>query len=135
MLKRFWKLNTPPPAGAAITGVTNWVSPTLVTSGANASFGAVAGLFVEVTHGTSIPVAAVVHPAGSVGATTPSKFCVNVALHGEAVGVADGVPVAVAVAVAGGVNVAVAVGVGDGVDGVGVGVGGDTPVIVMRPLV
>src|SRR5436305_14708518 len=99
MLKRFWKVRTPPPAGAAIVGVINSVLPILVTSGANASLGALAGLVVVVTHGTSIPVAAVVHPAGSAGATTPSKFCVNAVPHGVPEGVADGVAVAVAVGV------------------------------------
>src|SRR5438045_7018712 len=117
MLKRFWKLNTAPPTGAAITGVTNWVSPTLVTSGANASFGALAGLVVEVTQGTSIPVAAVVHPAGSAGATTPSKFSRKLPGHGVAVGLAEGR------------TVAVAVGVGDGVP-LGLGVGLVAPLSV-----
>jgi hypothetical protein len=122
MLKRFWEVNIPPPAGAAIVGVINSVLPILLTSGANASFGALAGLVVEVTHATSAPVAAAVHPAGSAGATTPSKFCEKVAPHGVGVGLAVGVGVGV------GATVAVAVGVGEGVPvavavAVGVGVG------------
>src|ERR1700681_2120105 len=74
MLKRFWKIKTAPSLGIAIVGVTNWVLPLFNTSGANAEFGALAGLVVEVTHGTSTPVAAVVHPAGRAGARTLSKF-------------------------------------------------------------
>src|SRR5664279_847785 len=90
MLNRFWKV-TRPPAGATMVGLTNSVLPMLVSSGANASLGALTGLVVEVTHATSIPVAAVVHPAGSAGATTPSKFSENVAGHGVGVGVTVGV--------------------------------------------
>src|SRR5664279_5109186 len=130
MLNRFWKV-TRPPAGATMVGVTNSVLPMLVTSGANASCGALTGLVVEVTQATSIPVAAVVHPAGRAGATATSKFSENVAGHGvvEGLGVAVGVAVATAVAVA----VAVAVGVGEGVPvavavAVAVGVG-----VVMTP--
>src|SRR5450432_519789 len=70
-----------------MAGVTNSVLPTLSTSGANASLGALAGVIVEVTHGSSAPVAAVVHPAGSAGAVTPSKFSAKVAVHGGGVGV------------------------------------------------
>ena len=149
MLKRFRKVKTPPPAGTAIVGVSNSVLPTVVGSGANASLGAVSGLVVEVTHGDSAPVATVVHPAGSAGATTPSKFSENVTGQGEDVGLAEGATVAVAVAVAVAVFVAVAVavavavfvavGVGlavavDVAVGVGEGVG-VTPVMVMTPLV
>src|SRR5207249_2376070 len=108
MLKRFWKVNIPPPAGTAVVGVINSVLPLLVTSGANASFGALAGLAVEVTHGTSTPVTTVVHPPGRVGATMPSKLSEKVA-HGVAVAVAVGVAVGVGVAVSVAVGVAVAV--------------------------
>ena len=107
MLKRFRKVKTPPAAGTAIIGVINSVLPTVVGSGANASLGALAGLVVEVTQGTSAPVAAVVHPAGSAGATTPSKFSENVALQGEAVGVTEGATDGVAEGVPGGVGVGV----------------------------
>src|SRR5438046_664974 len=105
MLKRFWKVRIPPSAGTVVVGVTNSVLPLLFTSGAKASFGALAGLVVEVTHGTSTPVTAIVHPPGRVGAVTPSKFSEKVA-HGVGVAVAAGGAVAVAVAVAVGVGVA-----------------------------
>ena len=94
--------------------------PTAFGSGAKASFGAVSGVVVDVTHGDSAPVAAVVQPAGSAGAVTPSKFSpqpvtgVPVAV-GVAVAVAVGVLVAVPVGVAVGVLVAVPVGVAVGV--------------------
>jgi len=42
-------------------------------SGAKASFGALKGVVADVTHGDSAPLAVVVQPAGSAGATTPSK--------------------------------------------------------------
>jgi hypothetical protein len=117
MLKRFRKVNTAAPAGTAIVGEINSVLPMVVGSGANVSLGAVSGVVVEVTHGTSAPLDTVVHPAGSAGATTPSKFSENVAGHGETVGVAEGA------------TVDVAVGVGEGVP-LGVGVGLDAPLIV-----
>jgi hypothetical protein len=88
----------------------------------------VSGVVVDVTHVDSAPVAAVVQPAGSAGAVTPSKFssqpdtgvpvAVGVAVAvavGVFVGVPVGVLVAVAVGVLVGVLVAVAVGVADGV--------------------
>ena len=117
MLKRFRKVKTPPPAGTAIVGVTNSVSPTVVGSGANASFGALSGVVVLVTQGTSAPEAVVVHPAGNAGATTPSKFSEKLPGQGETVGLAEGA------------TVAVAVGVGEGVP-LGLGVGLDAPLIV-----
>lgn len=134
MLKRFWKLTVPPPAGTAKLGVTSSVLPTVETSGANASLGALAGVVVEVTQSDSEPVAAVVHPAGNAGATTPSKFCVKNGAppHGEGVGEAvgdgdtDGVGeadgVAVGVTVALGVGLAVGLALGVGLT-LGVGVG------------
>src|ERR1043166_8763437 len=97
MLKRFWKVKNPPPGGTAVIGLINSVLPLLVTSGANASFGALAGSVMEVTHGTSGNVTAVVHPPGSNGAITLSKLSVKVA-HGVAVAVAVDVAVAVGVA-------------------------------------
>src|SRR5437762_1821057 len=130
----------------AIGGVSRYLSLTTAGSLTKASFGAVSGVVVEVTHSIPsgfIPLVAT-QPAGSAGATTPSKFCANAVLHGPAVGVGDatvavGVAVAVdvAVAVAVGVTVAVAVGVGLGgtvavAVGVGDGVAGG-PVMVMRP--
>src|SRR5438132_8504580 len=53
-------------------------------SGMKASFGAVSGVTVEVTHMIPSPGSGFVatQPAGSAGATTPSKFSENVALHG-----------------------------------------------------
>ena len=69
----FWKLNCPPVARTAIGGVTNSVLPTWFGSAANASFGALNGVTVEVTQALSAPVAAVVHPVGKAGAVTPSK--------------------------------------------------------------
>src|SRR6185436_15911720 len=74
ILKRFSKVNIPPAAGATMVGESNWVLPTLVGSGAKASFGGLLGLVVEVTQGTSTPEASLDHPAGSAGVTTPSKF-------------------------------------------------------------
>jgi hypothetical protein len=68
------KLKNPPVAEIAIAGEINSVLPTDAGSGANASFGAVSGVVVEVTHGDSAPVAVVVQPAGNAGAVTPSKF-------------------------------------------------------------
>src|SRR6478735_5154264 len=87
-------------------GEISSVLPTPLGSGAKASLGAVSGVVVDVTHGDSVPVAAVVQPAGSAGAVTPSKFSPQPA---------TGVPVAVGVAVAVAVGVAVAVPVGVGV--------------------
>src|SRR6187549_2423144 len=77
-LKLLRKLNDPPPAAIAIGGETSSVSPTAAGSGANASFGAVSGVVVDVTQATSAPVAAVVHPAGSAGAVTLSKFSLQI---------------------------------------------------------
>ena len=97
----------------AIGGVSRYLSLTTAGSLTKASFGAVSGVVVEVTHripSGSIPLVAT-QPAGRAGATTPSKFSAAAVLHGPAVGVGDGVPPKVAV----GVAVAVAVGVGLGV--------------------
>jgi len=77
-------------------GEISSVLPTAFGSGAKASFGAVSGVVVDVTHGLSAPVAAVVQPAGSAGAVTPSKFSPQPV---------TGVPVAVAVGVFVGVPV------------------------------
>src|SRR6187549_2534664 len=104
-LKLLRKLNDPPLAPIVNAGEISSVLPTAAGSGANASFGAVSGVVVDVTQGTSAPVAALVHPAGSAGATTPSKFSLQPGPGG--VGVAVGVGVA-------GVPVGVAVGVGVG---------------------
>src|SRR5258706_312481 len=76
-LNRFLKLTCDPPAATTKFGETSSVLPMLLTSGAKASFGAVSGLVVDVTHGTSTPVAVVVQPAGSAGAVTPSKFSLH----------------------------------------------------------
>jgi hypothetical protein len=92
-------------------GVINSVLPTAAGSGAKASFGAVSGVVVDVTHGDSAPVDAVVQPAGSAGAVTPSKLWPHTA-PGVPVGVAVGVLVGVPVAVPVGVLVGVFVGVG-----------------------
>src|SRR5258706_15259638 len=77
MLNWFLKVNYPPVAGTLMVGVSSTVLPTVVTSGANASFGALMGLVAEVTQATSLPLAAVTQPAGSAGAVTPSKFSVK----------------------------------------------------------
>ena len=108
------------------------MSLTTAGSSMNAAFGAVseAGAGVpafEVTQSGAGPLALVaVHPAGSAGTVTPSKFSVSEPAHaigvpvgagvGEAVGTGVGVPVGP------GVGVAVAVGVGVAF-GSGVGVG------------
>src|SRR5436190_458255 len=82
-------------------GVSRCLSLTTAGSFTNASFGAVSGVVVEVTH--KIPsgfmTLAATQPAGNAGAVTPSKFSLKTVP-------AHGLPVAVAVAVA--------VGVGDG---------------------
>src|SRR4051812_11832459 len=91
VLKLLRKLSDSPPAGTANDGVISSVLPTAAGSGANASFGAVSGDVVDVTHADSAPVAAVVQPAGNAGAVTLSKFWPQTA---------PGVPVAVAVGVA-----------------------------------
>ena len=117
-MKLLRKLNDPPPAAIVNAGEISSVLPTAAGSGANALFGAVSDVVVDVTQATSAPVAALVHPVGSAGAVTPSKFSLQ---PPPGVGVAVGVPVAVAVAVAVGVAVGVAVAVAVGV-AVGVGV-------------
>ena len=82
----------------------------------NASFGAVSGVMVEVTHMVPSPGTGfdATQPAGRTGATTPSKFSENVVLHGVGVGVGVGGTVDVAVGVGDGVPVDVAVAVGVG---------------------
>jgi hypothetical protein len=91
----FLKVNDPPPAGTATEGENNSVFPTASGSGEIASFGAVSGETVDVTHAVSAPVAADVQPEGKAGAVIPSKFW----SHGAGVAVAVGVPVTVGVAV------------------------------------
>src|SRR5436189_4435359 len=95
-------------------GVSSRLSLTTAGSFTNASFGAVSGVVVEVTH--KIPsgfiTLAATQPAGNAGAVTPSKFSLKTVP-------AHGLPVAVAVAVA--------VGVGDGGVPVAVGVGVPPP--------
>jgi hypothetical protein len=86
--------NDPPPAAIVNVGEMSSVLPTPAGSGANASFGAVSGVVVDVTHGDSVPVAAVVQPVGSAGAVTPSKFS-SQPVPGVPVGVAVGVFVGV----------------------------------------
>src|SRR6185295_9131139 len=71
MLKRLRKVNCAPPAGTLMVGVSSVVLPMLLTSGANASLGALLGLVADVTHATSTPVAAVAQPAGRAGGVTP----------------------------------------------------------------
>src|SRR5436190_9319225 len=85
-------------------GVSSRLSLTTAGSFTKASFGAVSGVVVEVTH--KIPsgfmALAATQPAGNAGAVTPSKFSLKtVPPHGVPVGDP--------------VDVAVAVGVGDGV--------------------
>src|ERR1700704_1700073 len=92
-------------------GVSRYLSLTAAGSSANASFGAVSGVVVEVTQSGGAPCALLAtHPAGKAGATTPSKFSESEP-HGEPVAVA----VAVGVGDAAPVDVAVAVGVVEGV--------------------
>src|SRR5438105_6767064 len=97
----------------AMFGVSRRLSLTTAGSFTKASFGAVSGVVVEVTH--KIPsgfiALAATQPAGKAGAVTPSKLSFNtVPAH---VGDGDAVPPTVAVVVA--VAVAVAVGVAVGV--------------------
>src|SRR4051812_23803702 len=56
-----------------ISGVTNSLVAAVVTSLAKASLGALPGFVLEVTQLASDPVCALVQPAGSAGATTPSN--------------------------------------------------------------
>ena len=100
----------------------------------NASFGALSGVTIEVTHRIPSPGSGLVavQPAGNAGAVTASKFS---AKGGPALALGDAAAVAVAVAVGVGVPppavaVAVAVGVADGIAvplGVGVGTGAPVP--------
>lgn len=62
----------------AIEGVSRRLSVTVVGSLTNASFGAVLGDVVEVTHKVAPLALDATHPAGKAGAVTPSKFSVNV---------------------------------------------------------
>src|SRR6185295_2194769 len=78
ILNRFLKVNCAPAAGTLMVGVSSVVLPMLLTSGANASFGALLGFVADVTQATSTPVAAVAQPAGNAGGVTPSKFSLNV---------------------------------------------------------
>ena len=81
----------------------NSASPTLGAGNANASLGPLVGRVVEVCHGIPAPLTAVVHPAGSAGAVTPSKFSERVTPQGVGMGVAvAGAKVGVAVGVGGG---------------------------------
>src|ERR1700681_4584621 len=105
-------------------GVSSRLSLTTAGSFTKASFGAVSGVVVEVTH--KIPsgfmALAATQPAGNAGAVTPSKLSFNtVLLHGDTVAVA--------------VAVAVAVVVGLGVTGVPVAVGVGVPLEITRVFV
>src|ERR1044071_4750207 len=102
-------------------GVSRSLSLTTPGSLTNASFGAVSGVVVEVTHKipSGLMALAATQPVGNAGAVTASKFSL------KTVPVHVGVPVAVAVAV--GVDVNVAVGVGEGGVPVAVGVGVPVP--------
>src|SRR5437764_14024696 len=79
-------------------------------SGTKASFGALSGVSVEVTHMTPSPGSGLeaCQPGGSAGAVTPSQFSTHG--PGDGVGLGGGVPPAVAVAV----GVGVPPGLGDG---------------------
>src|ERR1044072_8792428 len=75
MLKRLRKVNWAEAVVIAMLGEISSVLPTVVGSGANVALGAVStGVVVTLPQGDSLPVAAVVQPAGSPGAATPSKF-------------------------------------------------------------
>src|SRR6266542_5305435 len=76
-LKAFLKLACAGRPLMWITGLTSSVTPKFGTSGAKASFGALDGFVVDVTHGTSVTVADVLHQSGKAGAITPSKFSAN----------------------------------------------------------
>jgi hypothetical protein len=60
-----------------MAGVTSSLVAAVVTSFENASLGALPGLVVEVTQFASVPVCAVVQPAGKAGATTLSNASVR----------------------------------------------------------
>ena len=61
-----------------IGGVTSTWSATTAPSNPNAEFGAVSKLAIWVTHAAPVPeTTAEVHPEGSAGAVTPSKFSLN----------------------------------------------------------
>ena len=66
-------------------GEYRFVTPTVLVSGPKAAFGVVSGLLVEVVHAMPLPVVSVVHPAGSAGAVTPSKFSWNKVDNGSCV--------------------------------------------------
>src|SRR5438552_9563177 len=97
-------------------GVSRRLSLTTAGSLTKASFGAVSGVVVEVTHNipSGFMALAATHPAGKAGAVTPSKFSLKEP-HGVGVGV--GGTVTVAVGVGDGVPVEVAVAVGEGPHG------------------
>ena len=101
------KLTDPPLGGIVIDNETRSLMLAEAGSDINASFGAVSGEVVVVTHGKA---GEVVHPPGRAGAVTRSKFCPHGPAGGSGAGVGVGVGVFVDVAVA--VLVCVAVGVG-----------------------
>jgi len=90
------------------------LSLTVAGSLIKASLGAVSGVVVEVTQSGAAPAAfAATQPAGSAGATTPSKFSLKtMPVHGVGVGVGDSVGVGVGDGVGVGVGVPLGIGVG-----------------------
>src|SRR5215216_3261097 len=62
----------------AVTGESKRLSPGAVVPFVEAEFGNESRMVEEVTHNGALPVWAVVQPAGSAGAVTPSKFSVKV---------------------------------------------------------
>lgn len=70
------KVSVAAPAGIAMLGDTNTLWLAEPRSVANARLGAVSGFVTLVAHKFAVPDnVLVVHPAGSAGAPTPSKFC------------------------------------------------------------
>src|SRR6185312_3589683 len=85
--------------GIAMTGVVKLLSPGFAVPSVAAELGAVSLNAVVVAHGGAVPVLAVDQPAGSTGATTPSKFCENAeapVYTGPSTNVTDRVPKLVA---------------------------------------
>src|ERR1043165_1596637 len=77
-LYKLLKANDPPAAGTMYGLLTRSVVPATVASEPNASFGAVSGVVLEVTHADVPALATDDHPAGSAGGVTLSKFSLHV---------------------------------------------------------
>src|SRR5262245_1302001 len=75
-----------------MSGVTRYVSETVAGSLMNASLGAVSGVVVEVAQASAPAPDTLVHPAGSAGAATPSKFSTRNVLGTPVGKVHEGLP-------------------------------------------